>query len=60
MGGIDFIIQCASFLLGLDLLYTTIGALAVLIVCWLIRFIVTLKEDRDENYLHKRKNHRDR
>ena len=41
----DFIIQCVLFLLRFDLTYTVIGALAILILCWLVRFIITLMED---------------
>lgn len=44
----DFVWQCALFLLEYDLTYTVIGALAIVIVCSLVRFVIKLKEDYDE------------
>ena len=54
----DFIWQCIWYLLQYDLTYITLAAFALLVVLWLVRFIITLKEDQDEDNLHKRKNHR--
>ena len=56
----DFVWELIWFLLQWDLFYFAIGALAVLILFWLLDFIITLKEDHDEDNLHKRKNHRHR
>lgn len=44
----NFIIQCVMFLLKYDLTYIAIGSLAILILCWLVRFIITLKEDKED------------
>ena len=56
----DAVWEIIMFLLQWDLFYFAIGALAILILLWLLQFIITLKEDKDEDNLHKRKNHRDR
>ena len=54
----DFIWQCIWYLLQYDLAYITLAAFALLVVLWLVRFIMTLKEDQDEDNIHKRKDHR--
>ena len=56
----DAVWEIIMFLLQWDLFYFAIGALAILILLWLLQFIITLKEDKDEDNLHKRKNHRHR
>lgn len=56
----DAVWEIIMFLLQWDLFYFAIGALAILILLWLLQFVITLKEDRDENNLHKRKDHRNR
>jgi hypothetical protein len=48
IGGWDFVIQCAAFLLKYELTYVVIGALAILVVSWLVRFIIQLWEDRND------------
>ena len=56
----DAVWEIIMFLLQWDLFYFAIGALAILILLWLLQFIITLKEDKDEDHIHKRKDHRDR
>ena len=56
----DAVWEIIMFLLQWDLFYFAIGALAILILLWLLQFIITLKEDKDEDNLHKRKDHRHR
>lgn len=50
--------EIIAFLLSWDLFYVVVGSLAVLILFWLLDFIITLKEDRDDDYIHQRKDHR--
>ena len=57
---IDIVWEIVTFLLAWDLFYYTVGALAVLILLWVLNFIITLKEDSDEDHIHKRKDHRHR
>ena len=44
-GDSGFVWQCISYLLSLDLFYFIVIVIVILIVCWLIRFVLTLKED---------------
>ena len=44
----DFIWQTVWYLLQFDLTYIATGGFAVLVVCWLIRFLITLIEDRED------------
>lgn len=41
-----FIRQLIAWLLAIDLIYLVAIAAAVLLICWVVRFIITLKEDR--------------
>lgn len=43
-GGGVFVRQLIAWLLTMDLLYFTIGAGIILIICLLLRFIIMLKE----------------
>lgn len=45
-GGGVFVGRLIAWLLGTDLLFFVIVAAGILIICWLIKFIITLKEDR--------------
>ena len=45
-GGGLFIGRLIAWLLGMDLLFFVIVAAGILIICWLVKFIITLKEDR--------------
>lgn len=45
-GGGLFIGRLIAWLLGMDLLFFGAIAAAILTICWLVRFIITLKEDR--------------
>ena len=45
-GGGMFVGRLVAWLLGMDLLFFVIVAAGILIICWLVRFIITLKEDR--------------
>ena len=45
-GGGLFVGRIVAWLLGMDLLFFGAIAAAILIICWLVRFIITLKEDR--------------
>ena len=45
-GGGAFIRRCVTELLAWDLIYFIAFAIGILIVCWLVRFIITLKEDK--------------
>lgn len=54
----DIVWEIITFLLAWDLFYYTVGALAVLILFWLLSFIITLKEDHEDDYIHQRKNNR--
>ena len=45
-GGSVFIWRLIAYLMTMDLLFFCIAALCILVICWLIRFIITLKEDR--------------
>lgn len=45
-GGGVFVGRLIAWLLGMDLLFFGAVAAAILIICWLVRFIITLKEDR--------------
>ena len=45
-GGDLFIGRLIAWLLGMDLLFFVIVAAGILIICWLVKFIITLKEDR--------------
>ena len=56
----DVVWEIVLFLLQWDLFYFALGALAILILLWVLNFIITLKEDSDEDHLHKRKDHRHR
>ena len=56
----DAVWEIIMFLLQWDLFYFAIGALAILILLWLLQFVIALKEDKDEDNLHKRKDHRHR
>ena len=56
----DAVWEIIMFLLRWDLFYFAIGALAILILLWLLQFVITLKEDQDEDNIHKRKDHRHR
>lgn len=41
-----FVGRFVAWLLVMDLLFLGAIAAAILIICWLVRFIITLKEDR--------------
>lgn len=41
-----FIRQLIAWLLAIDLISLVAIAVAVLLICWIVRFIITLKEDR--------------
>ena len=43
-GGSEFVGRLVAWLLTMDLLYFTIGAGIILLICWLIRLIIKLKE----------------
>ena len=45
-GGGLFVGRLIAWLLGMDLLFFVIVAAGILIICWLVKFIITLKEDR--------------
>ena len=45
-GGGVFAGRLIAWLLGMDLLFFVIVAAGILIICWLVKFIITLKEDR--------------
>ena len=45
-GGGMFVGRLVAWLLGMDLLFFVIGAAGILTICWLVKFIITLKEDR--------------
>lgn len=45
-GGGVFVGRLIAWLLGMDLLFFGAIAAAILVICWLVRFIITLKEDR--------------
>lgn len=45
-GGCLFVGRLIAWLLGMDLLFFGAIAAAILVICWLVRFIITLKEDR--------------
>lgn len=45
-GGGLFVGRLVVWLLGMDLLFFCIATLCILVICWLVRFIITLKEDR--------------
>ncbi len=45
-GGGVFVGRLVAWLLSMDLLFFGAIAAAILIICWLVRFIITLKEDR--------------
>lgn len=45
-GGSLFIGRLIAYLMTMDLLFFCIAALCILVICWLVRFIITLKEDR--------------
>ena len=47
-GGREFIRQLVLWLIAGDLLIPALLILVVLLVCWVLKFIITLKEDRDE------------
>ena len=44
-GGGMFVGRLVTWLLGMDLLFFVIVAAGILIICWLVKFIITLKED---------------
>lgn len=48
MGGKEFIIQCALYLLSLDVTFMALIGLGILIVCGAIRFIIEIVEDKYE------------
>lgn len=50
--------EIITFLLSWDLFYVVVGSLAALILFWLLDFIIILKEDHDDDYIHQRKDHR--
>lgn len=41
-----FIGRLIAWLMAMDLLFFVIVAAGILILCWLVKFIITLKEDR--------------
>ena len=45
-GGGVFVGRLIAWLLGMDLLFFAIAAFCILVICWLVKFIITLKEDR--------------
>lgn len=45
-GGGLFVGRLVAWLLGMDLLFFGAIAAAILIICWLVKFIITLKEDK--------------
>jgi hypothetical protein len=45
-GGGVFVGRLIAWLLGMDLLFFVIVAAGILIICWFVKFIITLKEDR--------------
>lgn len=45
-GGGLFVGRLIAWLLGMDLLFFAIAAFCILVICWLVKFIITLKEDR--------------
>ena len=45
-GGGLFIGRLVAWLLGMDLLFFVIVAAGILVICWLVKFIITLKEDK--------------
>lgn len=45
-GGGLFVWRLVAYLMTMDLLFFCIAALCILVICWLVRFIITLKEDR--------------
>lgn len=67
MGDRNFVIQCFMFLLKMNLFYFVVIAFCILVVCGLVRFIITLKEDdvrisekHNKKSIRRRKNHRKR
>ena len=66
MGGIEFVNQCLMFLLTMDLVYFVAISVCVLVVCGLIKFIMTIKDDvrifekPNRKTIRRRKNHRRR
>ena len=47
-GGVEFIRQLVIWLIAGDLLIPALLIFVVLLVCWVLKFIITLKEDKDE------------
>ena len=45
-GGGVFVGRLIAWLLGMDLLFFAIAAFCILVICWLVKFIITLKEDK--------------
>ena len=45
-GGGLFIGRLVAWLLGMDLLFFVIVAAGILVICWFVKFIITLKEDK--------------
>ena len=45
-GGGVFVGRLVAYLMTMDLLFFCIAALCILVICWLVKFIITLKEDK--------------
>lgn len=45
-GGGLFVGRLVAYLMTMDLLFFCIAALCILVICWLVKFIITLKEDK--------------
>ena len=45
-GGGVFVGRLIAYLMTMDLLFFCIAALCILVICWFVKFIITLKEDK--------------
>lgn len=45
-GGGLFVWRLVAYLMTMDLLFFCIAALCILVICWFVKFIITLKEDK--------------